>query len=296
MSERAARAKRAEDAYDYWWGEATRRAPLRAIEGGASRPGAERPPVRAEVERPRRRADRPHASAEVPRIRPTGRDAGVPGRRTVQIDGRGPARRRRPVTATAVGGRPDRVALWAVLLGLLLVLISAGTARAERYSHHTLGARTLHKGDAGFDVRTLQRVLRMKGYGVGGVDGRFGRRTHRAVKRFQRRRRLRADGVVGSTTTRALASSWRPRMATWYGPGLYGNRTACGRVLGHRTRGVAHRSLRCGRVVAVYHRGRIMVLPVIDRGPFHRGVAFDITHGAARRLGVRATVGIRAGY
>ena len=86
----------------------------------------------------------------------------------------------------------------------------------------------LEKGDRGDDVVTLQRVLAMKGYSVGGADGVYGRRTKVTVKRFQRRRRLTADGRVGPATTRALARTWGVRTATYYGPGLYGNRTACG--------------------------------------------------------------------
>ena len=42
--------------------------------------------------------------------------------------------------------------------------------------------------------------------------------------------------------------------ATWYGPGLYGNQTACGQTLRPDTIGVAHRNLPCGTTVKfVYH-------------------------------------------
>src|SRR5680860_412515 len=54
--------------------------------------------------------------------------------------------------------------------------------------------------------------------------------------------------------------------ATWYGPGLYGNRTACGHVLRPGTTGVAHRSLPCGTSVKFVYRGRQVVTRVIDRG------------------------------
>jgi peptidoglycan lytic transglycosylase len=72
--------------------------------------------------------------------------------------------------------------------------------------------------------------------------------------------------------------------ATWYGPGLYGNRTACGQVLRPETLGVAHRSLPCGTVVKFAHRGYEIVTTVIDRGPFTRGNAWDLTNGARRAL------------
>ncbi|HZK15590.1 MAG TPA: septal ring lytic transglycosylase RlpA family protein [Solirubrobacterales bacterium] len=72
--------------------------------------------------------------------------------------------------------------------------------------------------------------------------------------------------------------------ATWYGPGLYGNSTACGQRLGRRTMGVAHRSLPCGTVVKFVHRGRRVVTRVIDRGPFARGYSWDLTNGVRRAL------------
>jgi rare lipoprotein A (peptidoglycan hydrolase) len=160
----------------------------------------------------------------------------------------------------------------------------------------TLGQRTLEKGDRGGDVVTLQRVLAMKGYSVGPADGIFGRMTKLAVKGFQKRKRLAADGRVGPLTTHALAYSWDIRTATLYGPGLYGNRTACGYTLGHRTRGIAHRSLPCGTPVPVYFGGRLAIFPVIDRGPYADGVSIDLTAAAARKLGMSTTSVVRAGY
>ena len=179
----------------------------------------------------------------------------------------------------------------AALTTLVLAIACAGPAAAA-----TLGERTIGKGDRGSDVGTLQRVLSMKGYGVGPADGVFGRLTRRAVKRFQRRRGLKADGRVGPLTTAALAYTWKVRSATLFGPGLYGNRTACGYELGRRTRGIAHRTLPCGTPVPVYHRGLLAIFPVIDRGPYSAGVALDLTAAAARKVGMRSTTSVRAGY
>jgi peptidoglycan hydrolase-like protein with peptidoglycan-binding domain len=53
---------------------------------------------------------------------------------------------------------------------------------------------TLHHGDRGRSVAKLQRALHL------GDDGVFGRGTLHAVKRFQRRHGLTADGVVGAGT------------------------------------------------------------------------------------------------
>jgi hypothetical protein len=52
------------------------------------------------------------------------------GRRTITITGRtAPARRRRSVVENQLA-QPDRIALWAFLLGLFLVAVAAGTAHA----------------------------------------------------------------------------------------------------------------------------------------------------------------------
>lgn len=85
-------------------------------------------------------------------------------------------------------------------------------------------------------------------------------------------------------------SVYRRQKATWYGPGFYGRRTACGSRLTRRTIGVAHRSLPCGTKVEFFNAGKKVVVPVIDRGPFVRGVTWDLTLPAMRRLGSTSTV------
>jgi rare lipoprotein A (peptidoglycan hydrolase) len=87
----------------------------------------------------------------------------------------------------------------------------------------------------------------------------------------------------------ARAADYRAVMATWYGPGLYGNRMACGGRLTHRTLGVAHKRLPCGTRVALRYRGHIIVVPVVDRGPYSRGVDYDLTAATARKLGMTQT-------
>jgi rare lipoprotein A (peptidoglycan hydrolase) len=81
--------------------------------------------------------------------------------------------------------------------------------------------------------------------------------------------------------------------ATWYGPGFYGNRTACGQVLQPGTIGVAHRSLPCGAAVKFLHNGRALVTRVIDRGPYTAGNAWDLTNGARLALGFEGIGRIR---
>ncbi len=84
--------------------------------------------------------------------------------------------------------------------------------------------------------------------------------------------------------------------ATWYGPGLYGNHTACGRLLTPRTVGVAHRNLPCGTTVKFVYHGRSIVTQVIDRGPYSRGNAWDLTLAAAEALNFDEVGADRVGF
>jgi rare lipoprotein A len=82
---------------------------------------------------------------------------------------------------------------------------------------------------------------------------------------------------------------YRSTRASWYGPGFFGRETACGITLTRRTHGVAHRSLPCGTRVAVAMGGRSTVVRVIDRGPYVRGVHWDLTYATAQRIGLEYT-------
>lgn len=78
---------------------------------------------------------------------------------------------------------------------------------------------------------------------------------------------------------------YRPGIASWYGPTSADATTACGLPLTPWTLGVAHRTLPCGTPVALYYKGRTIVVPVIDRGPFVKGRTWDLTEAAHTALG-----------
>jgi rare lipoprotein A (peptidoglycan hydrolase) len=103
-----------------------------------------------------------------------------------------------------------------------------------------------------------------------------------------------APDQATTTDQRAQSANYQPVKATWYGPGFYGHRTACGAKLTHNTLGVAHKRLPCGTNIALRYRGRTVVVPVIDRGPYSRGVDYDLTYATARSLGVRRTTHLGA--
>jgi hypothetical protein len=92
-----------------------------------------------------------------------------------------------------------------------------------------------------------------------------------------------------TTTPPVTITVYRPSVATQYGPGFYGHRTACGEKLTRTTIGVANRTLKCGTKVAVYYQGRTMIVPVIDRGPYANGADWDLTMATGRALGIGGT-------
>ncbi len=85
-----------------------------------------------------------------------------------------------------------------------------------------------------------------------------------------------------------------PSLATMYGPGFWGDRTACGEKLKKSTIGVANRTLKCGEKVSLYYRGRTLIVPVIDRGPYANGANWDLTEATDKALGIPGTAKIGA--
>ena len=121
----------------------------------------------------------------------------------------------------------------------------------------------------------------------GGFDGSWrvqkpaGRYRTRVVSPATRREPRRVD--------KTHLFVYRPGQASYYGPGLYGNRTACGQTLTPSTLGVANRWLPCGTRVTFRYRGRSVTVPVIDRGPYSGSRIWDLTYATKQRLGFGST-------
>lgn len=81
-------------------------------------------------------------------------------------------------------------------------------------------------------------------------------------------------------------------IATWFGPGFYGKKTACGQTLTPGVVGVANRTLPCGTLIKVSYSGHALTIPVLDRGPYSHIADWDLTAGAATALGITDTVRI----
>ena len=97
--------------------------------------------------------------------------------------------------------------------------------------------------------------------------------------------------------------TWRASTVSFYGPGFYcisdkvkaclpqlgrftwPKLTACGVLYTRTVVGVASRTLPCGTLVAFRYRGRTVVAPVIDRGPYVAGRLWDLSGGLCTALG-----------
>jgi hypothetical protein len=122
-----------------------------------------------------------------------------------------------------------------------------------------------------------------------GKQGRFSSRWRpEQIGRFT----LRVVPAAGTATASAASDThpttpttvYHAAIATQYGRGFYGSRTACGTILRPATIGVAHRTLPCGTMVEFYFRGATVRAPVIDRGPYANNADWDLTDAAARKL------------
>ena len=119
-------------------------------------------------------------------------------------------------------------------------------------------------------------------------SGRAGQLTIRAVLQGDE-----ASSAAASTPTVSV-TVYRRSIATLYGPGFWGHRTACGVILRRRTVGVANRTLPCGTEVQLYYKGNVITVPVIDRGPYAHHANWDLTMATGRALGMLGTAVVGA--
>lgn len=122
-------------------------------------------------------------------------------------------------------------------------------------------------------------------------DGRFavnwqapGTGTYRVRAEARKNRDASGSKDAGGNIT-----AYRYAQASWYGPGLYGNRTACGQTLTPSIRGVAHKTFPCGTKLTLRYGNRSVNVQVIDRGPYVGDREFDLTSATRNDLGFPGT-------
>src|SRR5260370_15612485 len=80
----------------------------------------------------------------------------------------------------------------------------------------------------------------------------------------------------------------RTEVASWYGPGFAGHPTSSGEIYNADGLTAASKTLPLGSHVRVTNpdTGRSVVVRINDRGPYVRGRSLDLSHGAARQIGL----------
>lgn len=91
--------------------------------------------------------------------------------------------------------------------------------------------------------------------------------------------------ATGSRDRAGAVTVYRQALASWYGPGLYGNAMGCGGTLTPSTIGVAHKTMPCGTKLKLRYRGRTVAARVVDRGPYSGAREFDLTSATRQALG-----------
>jgi rare lipoprotein A len=146
-----------------------------------------------------------------------------------------------------------------------------------RLTSRASGKRVFVQIRSGRRWKTVARTKTLSG-------GRF--RTHWSgsrLGRFNLRVAAPASGAP-ARTARGKVIVYRAAAASWYGPGLYGNKLACGGTLTPGTLGVANKTLPCGTKVTLRYHGHMATVPVVDRGPYAAGRVYDLTAATKSKL------------
>ncbi len=94
---------------------------------------------------------------------------------------------------------------------------------------------------------------------------------------------------------RPVARGAQSGVATWYGPGFHGRRTASGERFNAGAMTAAHRTLPFGTRVEVVNEatGRSVIVRINDRGPFGRGAVIDLSRASAAAIGITGSARVR---
>lgn len=97
-----------------------------------------------------------------------------------------------------------KLALKIMCVVVIALTFTLGCVAFGRADDSAIENVVLKQGNSGSQVKTIQKKLNDWGYNAGKADGIFGKNTTEAVKRFQRKNKLTADGIVGKATAAAL--------------------------------------------------------------------------------------------
>ena len=194
-----------------------------------------------------------------------------------------------PVEATASASELDGVLADAATMATQLEAIDGEEAAFT--AHWNEGSYTVMAGDS--PLVTLSEQVQLPDATAS--------ETENVLQVTNRLQRLLGDGTAEPVTevtgkpappvqrVAAVRSSYRG-MASWYGPGFHGRRSASGESFNQHAMTAAHRTLPFGTQVRVtnVNNGRQVVVRINDRGPYSHGRIIDLSAGAASAIGLRS--------
>jgi rare lipoprotein A len=189
------------------------------------------------------------------------------------------------LATTAAPVQPQAQAATAAVPGKARV---AAVGVAKKRLHVRSGRRVAVVGRARPGTAGLVASLQVRGRrGWRGIDRDRTAASGRYVLRARVTRPMSAPARVrvrGAGRRLGRMHVYRWAIASWYGPGLYGNPLGCGGTLYPGRIGVAHKTLPCGARLTLRRGNRTVRARVIDRGPYVGGREFDLTEATAQRL------------
>lgn len=96
--------------------------------------------------------------------------------------------------------------------------------------------------------------------------------------------------VIAERATVSEHENWveyQMGIASWYGPGFHGRRTASGEIYNMHDMTAAHKTLKFGTRVKVIDLGNpenFIIVTINDRGPYIKGRIIDLSKEAMSRL------------
>ena len=97
-----------------------------------------------------------------------------------------------------------------------------------------------------------------------------------------------SEADTSAQTSEPPRNSDQKGVASWYGPGFHGRLTANGERFNQHELTAAHRTFKFGTRVCVRSsvNGKTVVVRINDRGPYAKGRVIDLSHAAAKELGM----------
>lgn len=91
------------------------------------------------------------------------------------------------------------------------------------------------------------------------------------------------------TPFKQVSEFYEEGVASWYGPGFHGRKTANGERFDQYAMTAAHKELPINSIVRVTRlaTGDSIVVRINDRGPFHKNRVIDLSYEAAKQLGIK---------